>query len=216
MRSAVLSAIIIGVGAPSALGMITNGDLTGPVGAGLVPPGWFPWQKTPDTCDASGPFNYTGTPWAASPNGHTFVRAGGSDFANSEAIGQNVTGFTAGATYDLEFFQTNLGFQHPVSGAWNGENGYWELYVDGVLAGSSTVLSKPATPSDSIVWSADAITFVAPAPSFEIALVSRTVTPGGLAAYMGIDGVDVELIPAPGAAGLLAGAGLLGLRRRRH
>ena len=217
LPGALIGAAALTLGAAGASGAtILNGDLAGPVGAGIVPPDWFPWQKTPDTCDALGPFNNTITPWTASPNGHTFVRAGGSDFANSEAIAQNVTGFTPGAPYVLEFFLTNLGFENASSGAWGGQDGYWELYLDGTLAGSSVTLSRQATAADPIVWSSDTIGFVAPAANFELALVSRTAGASGLAAYMGIDGVGVRLVPAPGALAALAGAGLGAFARRRR
>lgn len=204
------------IAASPALGQtILNGDLTGPQATGSAPPDWFNWQKTPDTVTATGPFNNTPNPWALSPNGGTFVRAGGSDFANSEAFAQNVTGFTPGVIYQLDMFVTNLGFEHPTSGDWIGQDGYWSVYIDGVLAGSTGVLSKPTLNTDSIAWVADSVSFVAPAAAFELALVSRSAG-GALAAYMGIDGVSARAVPAPGAATVLA-LGLVagGVRRRR-
>lgn len=213
-RSIARSTLTLALITPGALGAtIINGDLTGPVGTALAPPGWFMWQGSPDTCDDAGPFNYTPTPWTLSPNGGTFVRAGGSTPTGSEALAQNVTGFTAGLTYTLGFHLTNLGFQHPTSGIWSGQDGYWDLYVDGTLAGSSIVLSKQTNPADPIVWFTDSIDFIAPAAAFEIALVSRTTSAGGLAAYMGIDGVTV--IPTPGAGVLALIGGLAAARRRR-
>ncbi|CAE7178626.1 unnamed protein product [Symbiodinium necroappetens] len=201
--------------APASAQSLLNGSLEGPVAVGSAPPDWFEWQKTPDTCDAAGPFNNTGTPWVLSPDGGTFVRGGGSDFANSEAIGQVVTGFSTGDTYAVNFFQTNLGFQHPTSGDWLGEDGFWELVIDGAVVGASDVLSRPATPSDSIVWSVDTLSFTATSASHEIALVSRSTFPGGLAAYMGIDGVRLSLVPTPGSAALMALGGVAAIRRRR-
>jgi uncharacterized protein (TIGR03382 family) len=62
------------------------------------------------------------------------------------------------------------------------------------------------------VWFADSITFVAPAASLEIALVSRSGEV--LAAYMGIDGVTIREVPTPGVLCVL-GVGLAGVRRRR-
>jgi hypothetical protein len=193
---------------------ITNGDLTGPVAISSAPPSWFNWQKTPDTADALGPFNNTPTAWTLSPNGGTFVRAGGSTFTNSEAIAQNVSGFTIGNTYVIDFFQTNLGFEHPSSGAWIGESGFWEFVVDGSVSDASTILSKQTLNTDPIVWFGDSFSFVATATTQELAFVSRTVSAGGLAAYMGIDGISIRAIPAPGTAAL--SALLLGASCRRR
>ena len=217
MRRVLTIAALSGVLAPAAVAVpvILNGDLTGPIATGNAPPDWFNWQKTPDTCDALGPFNNTPNPWALSPNGGTFVRAGGSDFpGQSEAIAQNVTGFTPGIAYELSFYQANLGFEHPTSGDWNGTDGFWQVLVDGVLVGSSATLTKPAANVDPIAWVLDSVTFIAPAANFELALVSYSASPSGLAAYMGIDGVGVHEVPAPGAALVLAMGGVMARRRR--
>lgn len=195
--------------------VIINPDLTGPVGIGVVPPGWSLWTGSPDTCDAGGPFNNTPTPWVLSPNGGTFVRAGGTSTVGGEGFAQVVTGFTPGALYTLTFFQTNLGFEHPTNGSWNGTDGYWDLMLDGSHAGSSAVLTKPTLNTDPIAWSIGLINFVAPAASFEMALWSRSADPSGLAAYMGIDGFDVRLVPAPSGLAAFAFAGIALSRRRR-
>ncbi|MEM8945375.1 MAG: PEP-CTERM sorting domain-containing protein [Planctomycetota bacterium] len=186
-----------------AMPVLMNSSLTGPVATGTVPPDWFLWQKTPDTVDATGPFNNTGVNWTLSPNGGTFVRAGGSDFPNSEAFAQNVTGLTIGATYQVTFHQTNLGFENPTSGAWNGEDGFWELVVDGLSSDTSTTLSKQAVATNPIVWTGGTMSFVAPNTTAELAFVSRAVGTSGLAAYMGIDGIRIQPIPEPTAIVLL-------------
>jgi len=194
---------------------ILNGSLEGPVTVGNAPPNWFNWQKTPDTVDALGPFNNTGTPWTLSPDGGTFVRAGGSDFANSEAFAQVVTGFTIGQSYTLNIFQTNLGFEHPTSGAWIGEVGNWEFAIDGSVVDATSLLTKQALPTDATVWSADSLSFVATATTHELAFISRSVDPLGLAAYMGIDGLRFQPVPSPSALPALALGGLAMMRRRR-
>lgn len=217
MRSSLLvSSAVLALTATGALGAtIVNGDMTGPVGISLVPPGWFVWQGTPDTCDASGPFNNTPTPWTLSPNGGTFVRSAGgpSTSPGSEAIGQNVTGFTPGLNYTITFHLTNLGFQHPTSGIWSGEDGYWDFYINGAPVGTSIILSKQTDPADPIVWFNDSIDFIAPTADFEIAFIARSSSAAPLAAYMGIDGVTV--IPAPGAPMLAFMCGVAATRRRR-
>lgn len=171
---------------------IVNGDLTGPVATGSAPTDWFNWQNTPDTCDTSGPFNNTPNPWVASPNGGTFARMAGSTRVSSEAIAQDVSGFTAGAFYELSFHQCNLGFEHPTSGAWNGTEGYFEVRVDGGVVAETPVLFKPATNVDPIEWSFVTVAFTAPADAFELAIVARSASDSGLAAYMAIDGLFVH------------------------
>jgi MYXO-CTERM domain-containing protein len=194
---------------------IVNGDLEGAIADASVPPGWFLWQGTPDTVGPSGPFNNTPTLWMTSPNGGTFVRAGGSELPYSEALAQNVTGFSTGVSYQLDMFVTNLGFQHPTSGDWIGQDGFWTVYIDGVFMGATTPLSKPLLNTDGISWSLDSVTFVAPSGSFELALVPLS-SAGILGAYMGIDGVSVREVPAPGPLALAGLASLGGLRRRQR
>ena len=199
--------------------VLLNGSLTGTVSDDLAPPDWFKWQKTPDTVDSAGPFNNTGVPWTLSPDGGTFVRGGGSTFDNSEAIAQDVSGFTIGGTYSVSFFQTNLGFEHPTSGDWIGEDGYWELLINGSSVGTSTTLSRQSVATDPTVWFFDSLTFVAPTTDVEIAFVSRSVHPSGLAAYMGIDGIQLRqtAVPEPGVATFMfAALGLVCIRRQRN
>lgn len=192
---------------------ILNGDMTGPMAASIPPPSWTAWSDTADTCDASGPFNYTGNPWVLSPNGGTFVRGGANNFGVNEGISQIVTGFIPGQTYSLEFYTTNLGFQNPSSG-WTGADGFWRFFVDGSAIGDSVTLTKPALGSDDITWTFGTLSFVAPAASFELAFQSRWLGPDS-AAYMGIDGVDVRLVPTPASMAVIALAGVGTMRRRR-
>jgi len=201
-------------GNASAVPTIINGELEGAIASASVPPGWFIWQGSPDTVGPSGPFNNTPTLWTTSPNGGTFVRAGGSELPYSEALAQNVTGFTTGVAYQLDMFVTNLGFEHPTSGDWIGQDGYWAVYIDGVFMGATTPISKPLLNTDAITWSLDSVTFVAPSSAFELALVPLS-SAGILGAYMGVDGVSVREVPTPGPAALLGLAGLGALRRRR-
>lgn len=193
---------------------VLNGDLTGPMGAGNIPPDWFAWSGSADTCDPSGPFNYSGNPWVLSPNGGTFVRGGATGTGVNEAIAQNLTGFVAGQTYTVDFYVTNLGFQQP-GALWTGADGFWKFYVDGTDVGDSLTYSRQALASDDIVWSADSVTFVAPASGFELAIASQWAGGPGTAAYMGIDGIRISPVPAPASVGLLGLAGLVAARRAR-
>ena len=94
---------------------VTNGSLTGTVGANTAAPGWTAFDAIPDLVDANGvngQFNFTGVPWTLSPDGGTFARVNGTvNPTYREAFEQAVDGFTVGETYTLQFFQTNLGFR---------------------------------------------------------------------------------------------------------
>ncbi|MEM9065746.1 MAG: hypothetical protein AAGB51_09690 [Planctomycetota bacterium] len=189
-----------------------NGSMTGPMATSTAPAGWTSWSGTVDTADATGPFNYTGLPWMPSPDGGTFVRAGAG--TTSEGLSQVVSGFTVGVAYQIDFFQTNLGFVNPSGGAWTGDDGHFDLYIDGVAVASSTTISKPVLPDNSIVWTAESLTFVATSTTHDIGFLAVRVPTGSLAAYMGIDGVRVSQVPAPGVLATLGGLALTTRRRR--
>lgn len=211
----VLSIALTAAAASTHAAVITNGSLTGPEGAGAVGSPWYLWNASPDTVDGVGPPNYTSMPWAPSPDGGTFVLTAGSTFPNSEGFAQMVSGFVVGETYQVDFYMTNLGFLDPATSDWIGEDGFYQLILDSaVLVGDSGILSKPAAEGDSIVWVEDSFTFTATATTHELAFLGRSVHPGGIEAIMGIDGIRISLVPAPGAIGVLGGLGLLGRRRR--
>lgn len=192
---------------------ITNGSLTGTVASSTLPTGWTPPQGTPDTCDTTGPFNYTGHAWVLSPDGGTFVRAGGPGAGTAEALGQTLTGFDIGTTYQIDFFQTNLAHAHPSTSAYTGDTGNWEFFLDGSLVASSSAMAPPPTIDDFNVWEATSISFVATATTHDLMIAANTL--GTYAAYMGIDGLHISEVPLPGTTGLIALVGLRALRRRR-
>lgn len=214
MRFTIAAIVGSAIACTASAQVITNGSMTGPVGASAVPSPWFLWNKTPDTANESGPFNNGPTDWNLSPDGGTFVRAAGDDDINSEAFAQNVSGYTPGLTYSVEFWQSNLGHVNGSTGDWIGQDGYWEILIDGVVTAQSPTLSKPIAETDGNVWSYAVISFVAPASDIEIAFRAEASTGPGLAAYMGIDGMSTRLVPAPGAIALL-GFGAFAARRRR-
>ena len=54
-------------------------------------------------------------------------------------------------------------------GDWIGQDGYWEILIDGTGIGQSLSLAKPTLETDGNVWSYASVLFVAPASDFEIA-----------------------------------------------
>ncbi|MEM9065747.1 MAG: hypothetical protein AAGB51_09695 [Planctomycetota bacterium] len=214
IRNAIVFAVLCVAAAANAQ-VIANGSLTGPPGPGVVPGPWYVWQNTPDTADTAGPFNFTGTPWTPSPDGGTFVRGiGTSNPAGAEGFAQTVSGFSVGTAYQIDIFQTNLGFFDVASMAWVGDRGYWDLIINGVLVDSSNIIDKQLSPSDPIVWSNDTLTFVAPTTTVEIAFLARSTVPGGPPSYMGIDGIRLKQVPAPGVLAALGGLAMITRRRR--
>lgn len=207
------AAALVSIAGAAHAQVFVNGSLTDTPSVSTPPAGWSAWSGTADTVDASGPFNYTPTPWTLSPDGGTFVRTGRGPSV-SEGISQIVSGFVVGAVYQVDFFTTNLGFQDPASGSWNGGDGYYDFFVDGVLTDTSTVIGKQALASDPIVWTAESVTFVATSGTLELAFAANWAIPGGPAAYMGIDGFRLSQVPAPGVLATLGGLALIGRRRR--
>jgi predicted RNA-binding protein with TRAM domain len=210
--TAIAFSIATGLASAAGAQAVSNGDLTGPVGSSIAPTDWFSWSGSVDTCDPAGPFNLTGNPWVLSPNGGTFVRAGSNGTGVNEAFAQDLTGFTAGQLYTVEFYTTNLGFN---GSGWTGADGFFRMFADGVAFGDSVTLTKQAVASDDIVWTFGTLDFVAPANDFELAIASQWISGGDTAAYMGMDGINIRTVPAPVSAVLLGAAGLVATRRRR-
>ena len=191
--------------AEAAVPVLNNGSLTGPPLADVVPAGWTipnPPTATPSTVDENGPFNFTDVPWTLSPDGGTFVRGNGHvDVEFQDAFEQEVSGFTIGTSYTLEFFQTNLGFRDlgpgdpPRWDDWLERDGYWGLFVDGTLVGQSTTIGGPATHVTPIVWSSDDISFTATSTTQTLRL--QAFTAESEIAYMGIDGFTLILGGTP-------------------
>lgn len=199
------------LGAPT----IVNGDFNGTPGPATAPSGWNIALSTPDVVNSFGPFNNTGIGWTESPNGGTFVRTNGVGNFQSEAVSQVVSGFEAGSTYRFDFSITNLGFRNAANGDWSGFDGFYQFFADGNLIGTSQTVSKQASATDAIVWESASVEFVALSESFTLEIRGETVGAPLEIAYLGIDGVGVSLVPAPGAAALLGLGGLVGTRRRR-
>lgn len=210
-----LTALVTIVSGAAAEPVILNGGMDGNAGVGLSPANWMVAQATPDVVDSNGPFNNTGNPWDLSPDGGTFARMNGVGNIQSEGISQNVTGFTAGESYEISFYAVNLGFMVASTGSWQGFDGYFEFYADGNLLATSDALSKQASASDPIVWTQQSVQFEATASDFLLEIRAETTAGVFDIAYMGIDGVGASLVPAPGALSALTMLGLAATRRRR-
>ncbi len=218
MRTTTLTsalALTAAVSIASAEPVILNGDMNGGIGMATAPTDWMVGQATPDVVNASGPFNNTGTPWTESPNGGTFARMNGVGNFQSESITQNVSGFEVGQMYELSFYATNLGFRVNSTGFWDGFDGVFEFYADGQLVAISDALSKQANSADPIVWTLQSVMFEASASDFLLEIRAETTAGALQIAYMGIDGLDVALVPAPSALALMGLMGLSATRRKR-
>ena len=208
-----------------------NGSLDGPTTAfSLVPAGRtnLP-QGTSDTVSAAGhPFagqTNIGPGWFAdSNNGGTFVWSAdffGASGAQPEGIMQTVGGFTIGEEYRISFEYTNLGLYTTAgdisTAAFGSQNyasdGRWLISANGVEIGATDVVEFSPV-GDTQVWRGITVDFIANAASIEFAFTADWIA-GGSHVGMGIDGISVALVPAPGGALLLGAAGLFAGRRRR-
>ena len=210
-----LSALAVVCGGSAHGAMITNGSMNGTVGVSSAPTGWTVAQESPDVVNANGPFNNTGVPWASSPDGGTFARLNGVGDARSEAISQVVSGFTPGEAYALSYSVTNLGFRFAGSGAWGGFDGIVRFLINGVEFATSSVVTKPATSADPIVWITESRQFIAPSESFTLTLYGETTGDVDNIAYTAIDGVSAALVPVPATMAPVAVGALVWQRRRR-
>ena len=210
-----LSAFAVVCGGSAHGAMITNGSMNGNPGIASAPTSWTIAQDTPDVVNANGPFNNTGQPWTSSPDGGTFARLNGVGDHRSEAISQVVSGYTPGEVYALSYSVTNLGFRVASSGAWGGFDGIVRFLINGVEFATSSVVTKPATSTDPIVWITESRQFVAPSESFTLTLYGETTAGLLEIAYTAIDGVDVTLVPVPATMAPVA-IGVLAWSRRRR
>lgn len=133
-----------------------------------------------------------------------------------------VAGLTAGAQYTISFEFTNLGLYNAGGtisrNAFNVQSydaaGRWLVAVDGLQIGASEDVNFFERAGQQ-QWSTSSVTFTASAESHELSFVADWVSGNGTHVGMGIDGISLTLVPAPGAVTLAALAGLLGCRRRR-
>jgi hypothetical protein len=194
---------------------VVNGDFDGAIGSDRAPIGWDIGNGSPDVVGPNGPFNNTGFPWAASPNGGSFVRVNGVNPDDSESIVQTVSGFEIGQEYEIEFYLANLGFQVLTDDAWNGSDGTVQIFGDGTLLGESQVLSRPDTPMTELSWEIASFSFIAAETTVDLEISPTSRGFNFQPSYFGVDGLSIALIPVPATFWFPAIVGyVIGGRRR--
>lgn len=210
-----------------------NGSLDGPTNThSLIPAGWSNLaQGTSDTVSAAGhPFaGFAGigpVGFADSSDGGTFVWSGdfnGFSPGQPEGIRQSVSGLTVGELYRVSFEYTNLGLYNTAGqiatnafgvGQNYSSNGRWLVLADGAQIGATGEAAFSPVGGQQ-VWQNFFVDFTAASSTIEFAFAADWTSGVGTHVGMGIDGIALTLVPAPGALGLLGAAVLIGARRRR-
>lgn len=124
-----------------------------------------------------------------------------------------MTGFEVGEIYRIDMYVTNLGFTGGSD--WRGEDGVIEVFDGFAKLGTSHVLTKPATASDPIVWEEASVEFSTTSASIDLIIGAETLGGIGEVAFLGVDGVSIALVPAPGGLAMVGVGGLMAGRRRR-
>lgn len=191
--------------AASAVPILTNGSLSGPIANSTVPAGWTITSHSPDTMDENnnigvigmGDFGATPSP---SPDGGTWVGLFqvGTTF---ERFSQVVPGFAIGQTYEISWYHSNFGY------AFSTNDVAIQVFVDGGLIGTGSTLPLGTS------WFHESLSFVATATTHTIEFGSL----GTSQAYTGIDGIAIAAVPGPSPLALLplALAGLAAFAPRR-
>lgn len=135
-----LMSIFICNASANAAPILTNGSLTGPINNSSLPPGWSAVSPSPDTMDENNnlglPFNtFQATP-SPSPDGGTWVGMGADGVSIFESLGQTVSGFSIGTSYDVSWYHANFGHGF----GFDGDNAI-ELLIDGVVMGGGPLLA---------------------------------------------------------------------------
>lgn len=221
-------------GAAQGVVMFTNGSMDGAAGVSMVPTSWInlPEGTTDTVIPAAGhPFSsFAGQgigaiPYPASSDGGTFAwsadyfqDAGG----QPEGLRQTVLGLTAGATYEIEFEFANLGLYDPSGGiatnAFNagqnyGSAGRWIVRTGILQIGATPVVDYAAAGQQ--VWQKHKVVFVAPQATIEFRFEANWASGNGTHVGMGLDGLVIREIPAPGVLSVVGMLGIAGTRRRR-
>lgn len=218
---AITSAIALSLFAAAAQGQILNGDFeTGFVnnnGHGYTPAPWtsqFPGNtfQSFDTWDSS---STNGLPPGFNTVFTGVVAAQGNRWAggwNFEEMYQQM-GFAL--TPNQQY--TISALVHAGNPALNFGPGGWEFGLDSAPTATPTIVAQFApTVTWSQGWVLQSATFTAPSNAGSLLYFFPRVYPtGGANTYMGIDDIQIRVVPSPGSLALLGLSGMLLKRRRR-
>ena len=207
-RIASSAIVALAVAGHAQANLVVNGSMTGTPAIGTPPPGWGSISVDGDTIPPGG-FSIWADGIPASPDGGTFLAILNNGLFSSglDIVKQDVAGFTAGETYSLSFYYANAAL--PTIGGYAGPGS-----VQTDIAGNT--FNTPVISFDGIgfqQWYIASYSFVATAATQQLVFTPVATTAQGQA--HGINGVVIELIPTPSAAGLFGLAAMAGLRRRR-
>ncbi|MBX3386881.1 MAG: hypothetical protein KF768_09945 [Phycisphaeraceae bacterium] len=137
-------------------------------------------------------------------------------FGSNESAELSLSGFTPGVQYRLDFFSTLV---HSHFAFWNAQTDDLQVSIVGadVTTFSTTMMNDFVSHDSMNDWVPQSIVFTATAGvvSFRFNDAPVSVDPA-LAARIGVDGMRIAVVPAPGAGVLLGLGGLVVMRRRRR
>ncbi len=191
----------------------TNKSFVGPKPGGIrsppsqMAPGWSAGPGGPgllvstpdwDTVPGTTGTGYAASVPASSDGDHWMGMLGIDGGATGESITQQISGAVSGRTYRLEFEQIALpadtGATKMPSGALN-DNGYFEVSLFG------QTMKTPVMAGDGNKWILVQMDFLATSQTSRLTITARDAALGnGFRAYLGVDGVRLQLLadPIPG------------------
>ena len=206
-----VAASVLGLGLPSYANLLTNGSFED---------GNF----IPDTSDSKslevGATDMTG--WAVQTAGLAWIGPS-NPFSLSASAGSyflDLSGYHDNAPYggvlQSQTIATTIGAQYELSFDLGTDVSYDTAPVSvQVTAGSTSQLFTAPVPAGHNQWQTFSLDFVATSANTSISLNGQAGTDQK---YIGLDNVNLDIVPEPGVLALLAGPGLLALaacRRRR-
>lgn len=194
MKTILLTTTAVLFAGAASTATLVNGSLTGPLGAFAIPAGWTSVAPSPDTNDQS--FSGAGGSYAVaadnSNDGGTWVGFGREGSTN-EIIGQTISDFVIGTTYELSWEAANFGIANFPQ--FNNANSI-VASLDGVAVGNGAALGVSSS------WFDQSITFEATSTTHLLSFgLLNDVT-----SYMQLDGVSLSAVTTPvpvPAAGLM-------------
>jgi hypothetical protein len=207
--------VILVMGTTARANLFSNPSFEiGPGGTGILPTDWDIRTNSPDTfIPGGGPLGRDPTPMygatAVAHHGDRWVGAyGGQTYF--ETFGQTLAStLTPGQAYVLS------GWLLENDAVFSVGNGGYEVWL-GTATTEDVFLGAFAPTTGPGAWQSRSFNFVAPATaaSLPVVIFRPYAAPGYADAWPGLDSLDLDVVPEPGAAGLLAVGALVCLRRR--